>query len=270
MALLVSIGRHRQVRRVRAGEKGRIRRLCPPGRRDGPHCNPADQPDQHDQAQIGSPAPANVARERYQATVSMTLFTPRRALHPRHHTQMLCMPHMRPRMAASDRLGASTPLAGQMGRMGARCRWPRVSDAIAWAHELIERCEGGDAPPTALTISRENPWRWRDLNRGSRICKSARQRHRFESTCHFGETERYSLVLVGTHWHSLVRAARVLFVSHRGRAFRIRLCSARKSHRGCPIPALIYSPIEGCLRCSQRVLFAASWTCYRQWCAQRI
>lgn len=114
----------------------------------------------------------------------------------------------------------------------------RVSDAIEWARQILGLYEGIGAPPTALTISRERPWRWRESNRGSRICKSARQRHRFESTCHFGETERYSLVLVGTHWHSLVRAARVLFVSHRGRAFRIRLCSARKSHRGCPIPAL--------------------------------
>ena len=40
----------------------------------------------------------------------------------------------------------------------------RVSDAISWAHEIIERYEGDGAPPTILTISRENPWRWRDSN----------------------------------------------------------------------------------------------------------
>ena len=36
----------------------------------------------------------------------------------------------------------------------------RVSDAVAWAHEIIDRYEGDGAPPTALTISRESPWRW--------------------------------------------------------------------------------------------------------------
>ena len=40
----------------------------------------------------------------------------------------------------------------------------RASDADAWAHEIIERYEGDGAPPTALTISRDNPWRWRDSN----------------------------------------------------------------------------------------------------------
>jgi hypothetical protein len=40
----------------------------------------------------------------------------------------------------------------------------RVSDAIAWAHEIIERYEGEGAPPTALTTLRENPWRWGDSN----------------------------------------------------------------------------------------------------------
>ena len=40
----------------------------------------------------------------------------------------------------------------------------RVSDAVAWAHEIIERYESDGAPPTALTISRENPWRWGGSN----------------------------------------------------------------------------------------------------------
>jgi hypothetical protein len=78
-------------------------------------------------------------------------------------------------------------------------------------------------PPTgaiSLVGGLSSWWRWRESNRGSWFSKSARQRHRLESTCHLAETERYSLVLVGTHWQSLVRSARVLFVSHRGRAFR--------------------------------------------------
>ena len=40
----------------------------------------------------------------------------------------------------------------------------RVSDAIAWAHEIIERYEGDCAPPTALTTLRESPWRWGGSN----------------------------------------------------------------------------------------------------------
>ena len=40
----------------------------------------------------------------------------------------------------------------------------RVSDALAWAHEIIERYEGVSAPPTMLTRAPEHPWRWRDSN----------------------------------------------------------------------------------------------------------
>jgi HNH endonuclease len=40
----------------------------------------------------------------------------------------------------------------------------RVSDAVSWAHEIISRYEGDIAPPTTLTISREHPWRWRELD----------------------------------------------------------------------------------------------------------
>jgi hypothetical protein len=40
----------------------------------------------------------------------------------------------------------------------------RVSDALAWAHEIIERYESDGAPPTTLTVSREVLWRWRDSN----------------------------------------------------------------------------------------------------------
>jgi HNH endonuclease len=40
----------------------------------------------------------------------------------------------------------------------------RVSNAIAWAHEIIDRYEGDGAPPTALTTRRENPWRWGGSN----------------------------------------------------------------------------------------------------------
>jgi HNH endonuclease len=35
-----------------------------------------------------------------------------------------------------------------------------VSDAVAWAHEIMKRYEGDGAPPTALTLQRENSWRW--------------------------------------------------------------------------------------------------------------
>jgi hypothetical protein len=38
----------------------------------------------------------------------------------------------------------------------------RVSDALAWAHQIIERYSGDGAPPTVLTLSRENSWRWRE------------------------------------------------------------------------------------------------------------
>lgn len=34
----------------------------------------------------------------------------------------------------------------------------RVSDALAWAHEVIERCEGDGPPPTVLTLTRDNSW----------------------------------------------------------------------------------------------------------------
>jgi hypothetical protein len=37
----------------------------------------------------------------------------------------------------------------------------RVSDAIEWARTILCLYEGVGAPPTALTIPRESPWRWR-------------------------------------------------------------------------------------------------------------
>jgi hypothetical protein len=40
----------------------------------------------------------------------------------------------------------------------------RVSDAVAWAHAILARYEGVGAPPTALTVSPEDSWRWRDSN----------------------------------------------------------------------------------------------------------
>ena len=40
----------------------------------------------------------------------------------------------------------------------------RVSDAIAWAHTVLERYESVGAPPTVLTHLRQNSWRWRDSN----------------------------------------------------------------------------------------------------------
>ena len=239
-----AVRRHREVRRIRARQKGRIRRLGPPGRRDRAHGDPADQPDQEGDGQIARPAAAEGGPEAIPGNGQHAVFTPRR-LSIRDITLKCC----------------ACPICGQGWQHPiALVPAPRLQGRWAvWALDVgglasatpslgdtkSSNEEGGGAPPTAFTISRESPWRWRDSNRGSRFSKSARQRHRFESTCHFGETERYSLVLVGTHWHSLVRAACVLFVPHRGKAFRTRLCSARKRHRGCPIPALIFSPIEG-------------------------
>lgn len=52
----------------------------------------------------------------------------------------------------------------------------RVSDAIAWAQEILERYGDDGAPPTILTHPRENSWRWRESNRPKRRCKS-RSRH---------------------------------------------------------------------------------------------
>ena len=40
----------------------------------------------------------------------------------------------------------------------------RVSDAIEWAHAILEQYEGVGAPPTVLTLPRENSWRWRESN----------------------------------------------------------------------------------------------------------
>ena len=53
-----SVRRHREVRRIRARQKGRIRRLGPPGRRDRPHGDPADQPDEEGDGHIATPAAA--------------------------------------------------------------------------------------------------------------------------------------------------------------------------------------------------------------------
>ncbi len=79
----------------------------------------------------------------------------------------------------------------------------RVRDAIEWARAILRRSEGPGAPPTTLTIARERPWRWRESNPSSRFSKRARQRHRFESTCHLAEPERprwYSLARTGNRW----------------------------------------------------------------------
>ncbi len=46
----------------------------------------------------------------------------------------------------------------------------RVSDAIAWAHEIIERSESDGAPPTTLAHPRERSWRWRESNRAGPSC----------------------------------------------------------------------------------------------------
>jgi HNH endonuclease len=48
----------------------------------------------------------------------------------------------------------------------------RVSDAIGWAHEILERYAGVGAPPTAIKLARESPWRWRGSNRPRPECKS--------------------------------------------------------------------------------------------------
>ena len=40
----------------------------------------------------------------------------------------------------------------------------RVSDAIELAHTILDLYAGDGAPPTALTTSRESPWRWRESN----------------------------------------------------------------------------------------------------------
>jgi hypothetical protein len=56
-----------------------------------------------------------------------------------------------------------------------------VSAAIAWAGQIIERHESDGTPPTALTMSPESPWRWRDSNGTGPFCKSARQRHSLDS-----------------------------------------------------------------------------------------
>ena len=40
----------------------------------------------------------------------------------------------------------------------------RVSDAVEWAHEIIDLYESVGAPPTILTDPRENSWRWRESN----------------------------------------------------------------------------------------------------------
>ena len=46
----------------------------------------------------------------------------------------------------------------------------RVTDAVEWAHAILEQSEGVGAPPTTLTVTRERPWRWRDSNRHWRKC----------------------------------------------------------------------------------------------------
>jgi hypothetical protein len=40
----------------------------------------------------------------------------------------------------------------------------RASDAIAWAHAILDRYESDGAPPTILTLLRQNSWRWRVSN----------------------------------------------------------------------------------------------------------
>jgi hypothetical protein len=47
----------------------------------------------------------------------------------------------------------------------------RVSDAIEWAHAILEHYAGAGAPPTTLTVARERPWRWRGSKRPGRNCK---------------------------------------------------------------------------------------------------
>jgi HNH endonuclease len=40
----------------------------------------------------------------------------------------------------------------------------RVSDAIGWARQILDRYDGVGTPPTMLTLSPEHPWRWRESN----------------------------------------------------------------------------------------------------------
>jgi len=40
----------------------------------------------------------------------------------------------------------------------------RVSDAIDWARAIYDLYVGTGTPPTVLTLSPEDPWRWRESN----------------------------------------------------------------------------------------------------------
>ena len=51
-----SVRRHREVGRIRVSQKGRIRRLGPSRRRDRPHGDPADQPDEEGNGHVATPA----------------------------------------------------------------------------------------------------------------------------------------------------------------------------------------------------------------------
>ena len=71
--------RDRHVGGVRAGEKLRVRRLCAPRARDRAQRDPAGQSDQYNDRDIPTESPANVARNRYQATRQTCLTARRRA-----------------------------------------------------------------------------------------------------------------------------------------------------------------------------------------------
>ena len=90
----------------------------------------------------------------------------------------------------------------------------RANDAIAWAHEIIERYEGDDAPPTALTLPPENSWRWRGSNGVTLVRRLPDQHHICDSICGDRGTQRHSLAPVGTRLGtSRSRALRVRSVS---------------------------------------------------------
>ena len=62
--------------------------------------------------------------------------------------------------------------------------------------------QGVGAPPAALTISRESPWRWRESNEDRPYGVTPRQRHCADSTCEDDGTEWERVVLIGTRWHA--------------------------------------------------------------------
>jgi hypothetical protein len=65
----------------------------------------------------------------------------------------------------------------------------RVDDAIAWAKAILDRYGGVGAPPTALTVSPEDSWRWRDSNDPGPFPGTPCQRHEREAT--WGEDETH-------------------------------------------------------------------------------